>query len=229
MTDDGKYNFMQNETSNYNSQNFENFQNTQNSNNYIYSPNQCNPYIDYNNIKSLADIPHKLIKQLSPNEFYISFKKQYRWLPLLSLLVIGGFCAGLICIQIFDDDSDSKNAPGIYIGIFITGFLFIFVLIAFIINHISLNIILEENSIRFIYTWNFSCFHSTKIIRRGDILRFAIELSLRNKKETIIYFDAAEDRKILISLKFFGDEANYLVYILNNHLQTMLNNAYNNP
>ena len=95
MTDEGKYNYIQNET---NSQNFENFQNTQNSNNYIYSPNQCNPYIDYNNIKSLADIPHKLIKQLSSNEFYIPFKR-YRWLPLLFLLVSGGFCAGLILFK----------------------------------------------------------------------------------------------------------------------------------
>ena len=225
MTDEGKYNYIQNET---NSQNFENFQNTQNSNNYIYSPNQCNPYIDYNTIKSLADIPHKLIKQLSSNEFYIPFKR-YRWLPLLFLLVSGGFCGGLICIQIFEPNNENKNEGGIYFGIFFAGFMFIIVLIAFIINHISLNIILEENSIRLIYTWNFSCFHSTKIIRSGDVLRFAIELSQTNKPETIVYFDRDEDRKILISLKFFGDEASYLVYVLNNHLETMLNNPYNNP
>ena len=189
---------------------------------YIYSPTQSDPNLDFSTIKSIADIPHKVIKQPSPNEFYIPYNEP-RWPLLLVLLVSGGFCSGLICVQIYYDDPD-KSVIGIYIGIALTGFIFIMGLYGNITNHISMNIFLEDNSIRIVNTWNCCCFHSTTFIRSGEIRRFDIEEITK-----VVYFDNNEKKTYFLNLNFFGDEARYLVYVLNNHLNLQVPNTYASP
>ena len=199
-----------------------------NSQDYIYAETQSDPNIDFRTIRSLADLPHKHIKQPNANEFYISFKEG-RWYILLALLVSGFFAASLTYIQINYPDEESKW--GMYFGIGFTGFIFVISTIGFIVNPISLNIFLEQSSVRLVDTWNLSCCHSTTIIRSEDIKRFDTEL----KKEitSIIYFDRNDKRKSIADLNFFGDEARYLVYVLNNHLGINMNinqgySSYNN-
>ena len=199
-----------------------------NSQDYIYSETQSDPNIDFSTIHSLSDLPHKLIKQPNTNEFYIPFKEG-RWILLLAIVISGGFFATLICILIYATEIES--VWGLYLGIGLTGFIFVISIMGFISNYISLNIYLEQNSIRLLYTWNFSCFHSTTILRREDVKRFDTETKKFNT--TIIYFDKNDKRNALVELEFFGDEGRYLAYVLNGHLGINMNinqgySSYNN-
>ena len=190
-----------------------------NSENYANTPNQTGaPNISIQNAQSLNDIPHKYIKQINSNEFYINYKTN-RWPICLFILVSAGFIAILIIVLLYAPDED-KSEGGIYFGIGFCGLFFIFGISGFICDTASFTFYLEQDSIRIKIIRNCCCLQKNTILRRGDIQLFDVELFERRniKSKSIFYINKDGEKKYLIGLDFFGDEAGYLVYVLNRHM-----------
>ena len=183
---------------------------------------------DFSNIQNIADIPHKAIKQPNPNEFII--KKKIYWsiviiMPLLSCIII----AGIICLYLFDIIQGEYREIGVFIAIAFLGFIFIMGLYGFFCQIINVKILLEDYSIRVVRTLICCCFNKTNIIKSEDVKKFDLEYFERNSLSftSIIYIDQNENRKTLVSSNFFGNEAKYLVYVLNKHFNITKNeNTY---
>ena len=188
-----------------------------NSQNYAYTPNQPGaPGVSIQNAQSLNDIPHKYIKQINSNEFYINYKTN-RWPICLFILVSGGFIAILIIGLLYAPD-ENKSVGGIIFGLVFCGFLFTLGVYGFVFDPASLTFYLEQDSIRIKIIRNCCCLKKNTILRRCDIQRFDIKLSENFKPKSIFYIDKDGEIKYLISLDFYGNEAAYLVNILNNHI-----------
>ena len=173
---------------------------------------------DFNNIKSLNDIIHKYIQQTNSNEFYIKYDSSDRWAMCIPI-IIGGLMFSIILSVLILGIDDSAM---LYFAIFIPGLAFFCGTISFFIQRISLNIFLEENSIRLVYTLNCYC-RKTLEIKNEEIREFILE---GNNVIKMKYFDSTKKDEIIASRNFYGDEGSYLVYVLNNHLQKL---SYNTP
>ena len=188
-----------------------------NSQNYAYTTNQPEaPSLSIQNAKSLNDIPHKFIKQINLNEFLIKYKKNI-WPICLFILVSGGFIAILIIALLYAPD-ENKSEGGIIFGIVFCGFLFSLGVYGFIFDPVSLTFYLEQDNIRIKTIRNCRCLKKNTIIRRGDAQRFGIELHVRFKSKSILYINNIGEKKYLIGMDFYGDEAEYLVKVLNQHM-----------
>ena len=184
-----------------------------NSQNYAYTLNQSDaPSISIQNAKSLDDIPHKLIKQKNSNEFYIKYNPK-KWLICLFPIVSGGFIAMLIILLLYASD-DISSKIGIGFGLCICGFIFCLTIYGFISEPDTITFYLEQDSIRIKIILNCCCLRKNTILRQGDIQKFDLELY----PKTILYINNEGEKKNLISLDFYGDEAAYLVNALNRHL-----------
>ena len=190
-----------------------------NSQNYAYTPNQPGaPSMSIQNAQSLNDIPHKYIKQINSSEFFINYKTN-RWPICLFILVSAGFIAILIIALLYAPD-ENKSVGGIIFGIIFCGFLFALGVFGFVFDPASLTFYLEQDSIRIKIIRNCCCLQKNTILRRGDIQLFDVELFERGsiKSKSIFYINKNGEKKYLIGLDFFGDEAAYLVYVLNRHM-----------
>lgn len=204
-----------------------------NSSDNMYPPpilpnqNQLVDNMDFTNAQSLADVPHKQIKQLSPNEYFIPYGSG-RWQICLFILVAAFFFVTCILIQIYASE-DNKSTIGVYIGIVFSGFLLSLGLYGFFGQTINLTIILEDNGIRLVRQYNCGCKKSS-IIRKEEISRFETELRERSSNKSILYYDKDQIKKYIITLDFFEKEADYLVYVLNKHLNIQVpSNTYGTP
>ena len=188
-----------------------------NSQNYAYNQNQPGaPSLSVQNAKSLSDIPHKFIKQINSNEFYINYKNNI-WPICLFILVSGSFIAILIIALLYAPD-ENKSEGGIIFGIVFCGFLFSLGVYGFTFDPASLTFYLEQDHIRIKTIRNCCCLKKNTILRRGDVQRFGIEVHERFKSKSILYINNAMDKKYLIGLDFYGEEAEFFVKVLNQHM-----------
>ena len=196
-----------------------------NSQNYAYTQNQPDaPNISTQNPQSLNDIPHKLIKQKNSNEFYIKYNPK-KWLICLFPFFSGGFIVMLIIILLYYSDNNSSKI-GIITSICFCGFIFCLSIYGFISEPDTITFYLEQDSIRIKIILNCCCLRKNTILKHGDIQRFDLELY----PKTIFYINNEGEKKNLISLDFYGDEAEYLVNVLNKHLGIETsNNNYGLP
>ena len=178
---------------------------------YLNQNNENN--IEIQNIQSLNDIPHKLIKQINSNEFYIKNETNIGFLCLL-LLVSGAFLFFFIIILI------KKNINfGAIFGFTFSAFLFCASIIALIYDIKSLTFYLEQDKIRIKFIYNCCCIKNNIVLRHGDFQRFEIKLFENSKSQSIFYINNEGKKKYLIGLNFYGDEALYLVNVLNNYIK----------
>ena len=74
------------------------------------------------------------------------------------------------------------------------------------------------------------CCRNKEILETGEIKRFDVKTEqIKNNEEikkliSIIYYDYNNNEKILATKNFDENEANYLIYILNNYLQSNTSN-----
>ena len=202
MKDEGNNNYIPSQMNNEKSQN-------------LISPKTKT---DFNNIQSLNDLLHKYILQPNSNEFYIKYDSSERWLWCVPFL-IGGLIFGFMLSALITGIEDSGI---LYFFIIIPGFVFFGSIFGFFTQRISLNIFLEEKSIRLVYTLNCCSCHENIEIRNGDVKEFFLE---GNNTIKIKYFDIKKIDKIIVSMNFYEDEGHYLVYVLNNHLKKLSYNT----
>ena len=182
---------------------------------YLNQNNENNKEIQ--NIQSLNDIPHKFIKQINSNEFYIK-KEINRWPLKLLLLVSGTFLSLFIIILIKKGLKENINF-GFIFGFSLTAFIFCFGIYALIFDIDSLTFYLEQDKIRIKIIHNCCCIKNNIILKHGDFQRFEIKLFENSKSQSIFYINNVGKKEYLISLDFYGDEASYLVNVLNNYIK----------
>ena len=196
---------------------------------------QTNQNQNFDKIKNISELPHKYITQPKSNEFFILINGlKDICMSLFVLLISGGFLAGLICIRIFTTD---YNPFGLYIGLGLMGFMFLVGLISiifsiynFFLSEKGIKITLDVDGIKMINVYRCPCRHSKQILETGEIKRFDVKIDLiQNDEEiqkliSIIYYDYNNNEKLLAKKYFDENEANYLIYILNNYLQSNTSN-----
>ena len=186
--------------------NYTSNQNPENSQNLTAPQNS-----DFSNIN---DLKIKYIEQPNPNELYIQIN-DCRWMMFLGIL-FASLVLG-VCIYLILTEKDDVFL--VYIYLFTPCYVIIGNIISFFLHKVSLHIFLQENSIRLLYTLNCGC-HKTIIINNGDVKEFVME---NNKIITMIYLDNKKKDEIITS-NFYGDEGNYLIYVLNNHVKKLSSN-----
>ena len=179
----------------------------------------------YKNVTNISEVPHKHLIQSNPNEFQYKKNKKIILHALLFILVSGGVLAGLICILIYKSDDEDTNVGGVYIGIALSGFIFITVTLAFFCSALKVKIILEQNCIKIVSIIYFCCLPKKSILKHKEIVRFDVEISERNKSQiSIIYYDIELKKKYFETMDFCVEEAEFLAYVLNNHLEYLKTN-----
>jgi len=195
---------------------------------------QTNQNQNFDKIKNISELPHKYITQPKSNEFFILTNKLEGICTIvISLLISTGFLAATICIRIFATDYDF----GIYIGIVFTSFLFLLILILtiyYIYDVLKypkgIKITLDVDGIKMMKIYRCQCCRNKEILETGEIKRFDVKTEqIKNNEEikkliSIIYYDYNNNEKILATKNFDENEANYLIYILNNYLQNNTSN-----
>ena len=197
-----------------------------NSQNYDYTPNEPEaPSISIQNVQSLNDIPHKWIKQKNSNEFYMKYNTK-KWRICLFTFVSAGFIAIIIIFVFYSPDDENRSTGSLVGGIFaigICGLIFCLSIYGFITEQDSLTFYLEQDSIRIKIILGCCCLQKNTILKRDDIQRFDIGFY----PKSIYYINSFGENKNLITLDFFGNEASYLVNVLNKHLGIEIsNNTY---
>ena len=191
------------------------------------SPNYQNK--NFENIHSIADLPHRIITQPKENEFSIFLSNcEYTWIGLSISAVFGAPGLGLIFYLIFSSSSKKE----IFITWIVASFLFcamclFFTIYALVITFKKMKIILDVDGLKIIKIYLCPCRHDLQIITTG-ITRF--EMSFDTKNASLIsinYYDNYGKTETLVTRRFFEDEARYLVYILNKYLQKNSSNFAN--
>ena len=183
------------------------------------SPNYQNK--DFENIHSIADLPHRIITQPKENEFSI-FLSGWKdtWMSLSISAVFGAPGVGLIFYLIFSSSSKKEWAyTWIVVSFLFCAMCLFFTIFGTVQTFKKMKIILDVDGLKIIKIYLCPCRHYLQIITTG-ITRF--EMSFDTKNASLIsinYYDNYGKKEILVTLDFFEDEARYLVYILNKYLQ----------
>lgn len=194
-----------------------------NSQDFVHPKEPDAPNISQN-VKSLNDIPHKMIKQINPNEFYIKEKSIWQ-VFLIVILTTGGFIAILILALLYVPDEDKDEGLIIFTICFL-GIFCIFGIFGLFFVPNSFTFYLEQDRIRIKTILNCRCLYKNTILRRGEIQRFDIQFFERNNSKSIFYINKFGQKKIVVILEFHGDEASYFVDVLNKHLGIEMSNNY---
>ena len=198
---------------------------------------QTNQNQNFDKIKNISELPHKYITQPKSNEFFILINGLKEFCMSLFILLISlCFLAAIICISLFSTDCDPI---GRYIGLAFASFFFVLLLIAnlslifnFFQSPKGIKITLDVDGIKMIEIYRCPC-HNKQISETGEIKRFDVKTDIiKNDEETkksiksisIIYYDHNNNEKLLAKENFDENEANYLIYILNNYLQSNTSN-----
>ena len=197
---------------------------------------QTNQNQNFDKIKNISELPHKYITQPKSNEFFILTNNGLKGICLLLLILLIPLCilAAMICISLFDIDYDPI---GRYIGIVFASFwilLFLIFNIRVFLDFFQypkgIKITLDVDGIKMIEIYRCPCRHKKGISETGEIKRFDVKTDLIKNDEvitkliSIIYYDYNNNEKILATKNFDENEANYLIYILNNYLQSNTSN-----
>ena len=103
-------------------------------------------------------------------------------------------------------------------------------IIFIIVSFKGIEITLDVDGIKMIKIYRCPCRHSEQILGTGEIKRFDVKIDIiQNDEEiqkliSIIYYDYNNNEKLLAKKYFDENEANYLIYILNNYLQSNTSN-----
>ncbi len=186
---------------------------------YLNQNNENN--IEIQNIQSLNDIPHKLIKQINSNEFYIKNETNKGDLCLV-ILVGGAFLSFFIYVLIKSGLKECINL-GFIFGFIFSAFFFCLGIYGLIYDIKSLTFYLEQDKIRIKFIYNCCCIKDNIILKHGDFQRFGIKLLENSKSQSIFYINNEGKKKNLITLNFYGDEASYLVNVLNKYINSNRN------
>ena len=144
---------------------------------------------------------------------------------MLVILATGGFITILILVLLYAPDEDKDEGVIIFaIGFLSIGLMFGIFGLLFVPN--SFTFYLEQDRIRIKTILNCRCLYKNTILKRGDIQRFDIEFFERNNSKSIFYINKFGKKKSIVILEFHGDEASYLVDILNKHLGIEMPNNY---
>ena len=195
---------------------------------------QTNQNQNFDKIKNISELPHKYITQPKSNEFFILINGlKVFCMSLFILLITLCFLAGIICICLFATDYEPI---GRYIGLAFASFLFLLFLLAniglihdFFQSPKGIKITLDVDGIKMIKIYRCPC-HNKQISETGEIKRFDVKTDLIKNDEvitkliSIIYYDYNNNEKLLVKKYFDENEANYLIYILNNYLQSNTSN-----
>ena len=183
---------------------------------YLNQNNENN--IEIQNIQSLNDIPHKFIKQINSNEFYIKNKTNIGFLCLL--LLISGSALSVFIIVLIKNGLKKNINFGFILAFFIVVIFFCAVIYALIFGIDSLTFYLEQDRIKIKIIHNCCCIKNNIILKHGDFQRFEIKLFEIFKSQSIFYINNVGKKKYLINLDFYGDEASYLVNVLNKYINS---------
>ena len=107
---------------------------------------------------------------------------------------------------------ENKSVGRLIFGIALCGFIFCVGIYAFIFEVDSLTFYLEQDSIKIKIIRLCCCLQKNIILNHGDIQRFEIE------SKSFFNINNLGEKTDLISLDFYGDEARYLVNVLNKYL-----------
>ena len=167
--------------------------------------------MEIQNVQNLNDIPHKLIKQINSNEFYIKniTNKCFSFSLILGSAVFLSFF--IIALLKF-------LHGGIIFGICLTGYIFCYSIYCLIFEIDSLTFYLEQDHIRIKINRNCCCLQKNIILKHGDIQRFDIKLNEYSESQSIFYINNLGKKKYLICLDFYGNEATYLINVLNKYM-----------
>ena len=187
--------------------------------NYInsyQSGNQNSLYEKYKNITNISEIPHKYLIQQNPNEFLYKTNIKIIYGFLIALIIVGVMLGGLICILIFNLNVDLW---AICFSFAVVGFGFLGVIYNLLSLAIKIKIFLEPDGIEIVYVLLFFCIPIKKKYTYGDRVKFENERAYENISRIIINDNSK--KKYIKEMELYNEEAEFLVYILNKHLDLL--------